>query len=158
MRKYHFQLIAILCLNFTLQAQNASNFNVERFEQALNNEMALQFSWMTNDTTLKFATRAKSQEEAGFPECYGTKKGGMVNTGNNEEDEAKLLVHHYKVYLEHVLYLDELSLKHCRFTEFCATATKENGIVRYGIVVDNNFKREDLIDEPRSTAHQNTIH
>jgi hypothetical protein len=153
MRKINLQLIMILCLKLTAQAQHTTDFDVDRFEKALNKEMKIQFPWMAADTTLKFATRATSQEEAGYPECYGTKKGGMVNTINNEEDEAKLLVNHYKCYLDQVLHFNDQVLKRCRFTEFCASATKENGMVRYGIVVDNNFKREDLTGERAIHSH-----
>jgi hypothetical protein len=143
----------ILSLKLTAQARHTADFDVDRFEKALNKEMKIQFPWMTADTTLKFATRATSREEAGFPECYGTKKGGMVNTMNNEEDEAKLLVNHYKYHLDQVLHFNDQALKCCRFTEFCASATKENGMVWYGIVVDNNFKREDLTGERAINSH-----
>ncbi len=72
----------------------------------------------------------------------------MVNTTHNEEEEARMLVTNYKRFLFEVLHFDEAALKRCHFTEFCATATKSNGLVRYGFVVDNNFKREDLAIEP----------
>ena len=131
------------------QAQKANNFNVEKFEKELIKEMSMQFSGMTLDTTLNFAARAKSQEEAGFPECYGTKKGGMVNTMNGEKEEAIRLVKEYKNYLKNTLSFDDAALKRCRFTEFCATATKENGMVRYGLLIDNNITRESMIQESK---------
>ena len=147
MKTQVFILIVLLGAQSYVFAQEPNNFNVERFEQALNAEMTKQFPWMIPDTTLAFATRAMSQEEAGYPECYATKKGGMVNTTENEEEEAKILVMNYKRYLFEVLHFDEAALKRCHFTEFCATATKSSGLVRYGIVVDNNFRREELVIE-----------
>jgi hypothetical protein len=128
-------------------AQKANPFNVEKFEKALIQQMEITFPGMTLDTTLRFVTRARSQEEAGAPECYGTKKGGMVNTKISEEEEAKRLVSEYKTYLKSNLCFDDEALKRCRFTEFCATATEQyGGLVRYGIVIDNNITRESLIN------------
>ena len=127
-------------------AQKTNPFNGEKFEKALIEQMEITFPGMTLDTTLRFATRATSQAEAGYPECYGTKKGGMVNTKISEEEEAKRLVSEYKTYLKSKLYFDDEALKRCRFTEFCATATEQyGGLVRYGIVIDNNISRESLI-------------
>ena len=109
--------------------------------------MEITFPSMQLDTTLRFATRATSQAEAGSPICYGTKSGGMVNTANDETDEAVRLVAAYKKHLEEVLHFDMAALKRCRFTEFCATATAQyGGLVRYGIVIDNNITRESLIN------------
>lgn len=144
-------LILSMALYVGLQApifaQKANPFNVEKFENALIQQMEITFPGMTLDTTLRFATRARSQEEAGAPECYGTKKGGMVNTKISEEEEAKRLVSEYKTYLKSNLYFDDEALKRCRFTEFCATATEQyGGLVRYGIVIDNNITRESLIN------------
>lgn len=148
MKTHFFILIVLLGTQSFALAQEPYYFKVERFEQALNVEMKEQFPWMSPDTTLAFATRAMSQEEAGYPECYATKKGGMVNTSRNEEEEARMLVTNYKRFLFEVLHFDEADLKRCHFTEFCATATKSNGLVRYGIVVDNNFKRETICSNP----------
>ena len=133
-------------------AQKANNFSVEKFEKELIKEMSVQFPGMTLDTTLNFAARATSQAEAGYPECYGTKKGGMVNTANEEKEEAVKLVSSYKSYLKNTLYFDEAAIKRCRFTEFCATATKQNGMVRYGLVIDNNITRESIISESKEIA------
>jgi hypothetical protein len=128
-------------------AQKANQFNVEKFEKALIEQMEVTFPGLTLDTTLNFASRATSQAEAGYPECYGTKSGGMVNTANEEIEEAKRLVSAYKKHLEEVLYFDKAALKRCRFTEFCATASEQyGGLVRYGIVIDNNITRESLIN------------
>lgn len=131
------------------QAQKANNFDVAKFEKELIKEMSVQFPDMTLDTTLNFAARATNQAEAGYPECYGTKKGGMVNTANEEKEEAVKLVSAYKSYLKNTLYFDEAAIKRCRFTEFCATATKQNGMVRYGIVIDNNITRESMVAESK---------
>ena len=131
------------------QAQKANNFDVAKFEKELIKEMSVQFPGMTLDTTLNFAARATSQAEAGYPECYGTKKGGMVNTANEEKEEAVKLVSAYKSYLKNTLYFDEAAIKRCRFTEFCATATKQNGMVRYGLVIDNNITRESIVAESK---------
>jgi hypothetical protein len=137
-----FLILAVILVSVTgLKAQKANNFKVEKFESLLISEMYKQFPGMKLDTTLNFATRATSQAEAGYPDCYGTKKGGMVNTANEEKVEAEKLVTAYKEYLKKVLYMDDAALKKCEFTEFCATATKENGMVRYGIIIDNNFSR-----------------
>lgn len=134
-------------LHAPIFAQKANPFNVEKFEKALIEQMEITFPGMTLDTTLRFATRATSQAEAGYPECYGTKKGGMVNTKISEEEEAKRLVFEYKTYLKSKLYFDDEALKRCRFTEFCATATAQyGGLVRYGIVIDNNITRESIIN------------
>ena len=137
-------IVGVVNQNF---AQETQKFNVEKFEKALISQMEITFPDMTLDTTLRFATSAISQAEAGFPECYGTKKGGMVNTESDETEEAIRLVFAYKKYIEDVLYFDEKALKRCRFTEFCATATAQyGGLVRYGIVIDNNINLESLID------------
>jgi arginine deiminase len=139
MKKLFLTLTVILTSTIGAKAQNANNFKVEKFEKLLIKEMYQQFPGMTLDTTLNFAARATSQAEAGYPDCYGTKKGGMVNTANEEKAEAVKLVAAYKEYLKNVLYFDDAALIRCNFTEFCATATKENGMVRYGLIVDNNF-------------------
>jgi hypothetical protein len=135
-----------------VQAQKANNFNVDKFEKELIKEMSVQFPGMTLDTTLNFAARATSQAGAGYPECYGTKKGGMVNTANEEKEEAVKLISSYKSYLKNTLYFDEAAIKRCRFTEFCATATKQNGMVRYGLIIDNNITRESIISESKEIA------
>jgi hypothetical protein len=137
-------IVGVVNQNF---AQETQKFNVEKFEKALISQMEITFPGMTLDTTLRFATSAISQAEAGYPECYGTKKGGMVKTENDEIEEAIKLVIAYKKYIEEVLYFNEKALKRCRFTEFCATATAQyGGLVRYGIVIDNNINLESLID------------
>ena len=84
-------------------AQKANNFSVEKFEKELIKEMSVQFSGMTLDTTLNFVARAKSQEEANFHESYAAGKGGMVNTANEEKEEAVRLVTEYKRYLKYKL-------------------------------------------------------
>ena len=128
-------------------AQKANPFNVEKFEKALIEQMEITFPEMTLDTTLRFVTRARSAEEARFHESHASGKGGMVNTNNDETEEAVRLVLAYKKHLEEVLHFDKAALKRCRFTEFCATATEQyGGLVRYGILIDNNITRESLIN------------
>ena len=141
--------VLIFSIIIGAQAQKANNFDVDKFEKELIKEMSLQFPGMTLDTTLNFAARATSQAEAGYPECYGTKKGGMVNTANEEKEEAVKLVSAYKLYLKNTLYFNEAAIKRCRFTEFCATATKQNGMVRYGLIIDNNITRESMVAESK---------
>lgn len=153
--KNTFLAICVILASITgAKAQKANNFSVEKFEKFLIDEMKEQFPGMTLDTTLNFAARAKSQAEAGYPDCYGTKKGGMVNTANEEKSEAEKLVADYKEYLKKTLYFDEETLKKCNFTEFCATATKENGMVRYGLIVDNNYSKKSLLGESKKIEEQ----
>jgi hypothetical protein len=99
--KKPFLSIAIFIGVFTPTfAQKTNQFNVEKFEKALIKQMEVKFPFLTLDTTLTFVTRATSQEEAGYPNCYGTKRGGMVNTSNDEIAEAVKLVAAYKKYIE----------------------------------------------------------
>ena len=128
-------------------AQETKKFNVEKFEKALIHQMEVTFPGLTLDTSLNFVTRATSAKEARFHESHASGKGGMVNTANDETEEAIRLVVAYKKYIEDVLYFDEKALKRCRFTEFCATGTEQyGGLVRYGIVIDNNITRDSLIN------------
>ena len=145
-----FLTFGIIILSITgLQAQKANNFDVAKFEKELIKEMSVQFPGMTLDTTLNFVARATSPEEARFHESYAAGRGGMVNTSNEEKDEAVRLVTAYKSYLKNTLSFDESALKRCRFTEFCAAATKQNGMVRYGLLIDNNITRESLISQSK---------
>lgn len=147
MKKLFLTLQLFIGISSITIAQRENNFDVSKFEKALIHQMEITFPSMQLDTTLRFATRATSQEEAGAPECYGTKSGGMVNTANDETAEAVKLVAAYKKHIEDVLHFDNQSLKRCRFTEFCATATAQyGGLVRYGLVIDNNITRESLIN------------
>ena len=147
MKRLFFTLQLFIGIGSISIAQSENNFDVSKFEKALIHQMEITFPGMKSDTTLRFATRATSQAEAGSPICYGTKSGGMVNTANDETAEAVKLVAAYKKHIEDVLHFDDQSLKRCRFTEFCATATAQyGGLVRYGIVIDNNITRESLIN------------
>lgn len=144
-------LVSVFISTSSLLAQKAKTFDVKKFENELIYQMEITFPNLSLDTTLNFVTRATSQEEAKFHESHANKKGGMVNTNNDEIEEAILLVKGYKKHLEENLHFDEKALIRCRFTEFCATATEQyGGLVRYGIVIDNNITRESLytpIDE-----------
>jgi hypothetical protein len=145
MKRLFLCLTMLIGSNSNTHAKPVNDFDVDKFEKALILQMEITFPFLKLDTTLNFATRATSQAEAGYPECYATKKGGMVNTANDEIEEAKKLVSDYKNHIESVLHFDDQSLKKCNFTEFSATATAQyGGLVRYGIVIDNNFSRASL--------------
>jgi hypothetical protein len=146
MKKMFLTIILLAGVNSTSFTQKTKSFDVGEFENELIQQMKIAFPGMTLDTTLRFATEATSQKEAGYPECYATKKGGMVNTSKKEIDEAIRIVNEYKKHIEETLYFDDQSLKRCHFTEFCASATLQyGGLVRYGIVIDNNITRESII-------------
>lgn len=122
-------------------------FDYELFQKELTEQMKEQFSWMSEDTTINFAARARSQEEAGYPICYGSKKGGMVNLKENEKDQAKRLVSEYKQYLLNSPYFGETTIKKY-YVEFSAVATiQPDGLIRYGFVIDNNITREGIVEE-----------
>lgn len=124
----------------------SEEFNVDLFQQHLTQEMYLAFPWMAEDTSNNFAARARSQQEAGFPMCYHSKKGGMVNVKNDEFLEAKRIVQDYKKYLYESPYFGEKMIKKY-FVDFSAVATKQyGGLVRYGILVDNNITYESMMD------------
>jgi hypothetical protein len=101
--------------------------------------MESQFPGLSFDSTLYFATKAINQIEAGNPTCYGTKKGGMVNTAETEMEQAQLIVSEYKNYLQHTLHLNSSAISRCHFTEYCSSVISENGLVRYGLIIDNNI-------------------
>lgn len=123
----------------------SEEFNVDLFQKHLTQEMYLAFPWMAEDTSINFAARARSQQEAGFPMCYHSKKGGMVNVKNDEFLEAKRIVQDYKKYLYESPYFGEKMIKKY-FVDFSAVATKQyGGLVRYGLLVDNNITYESLM-------------
>ena len=122
------------------------SFNQALFESALIAEMEQEFPLLKMDTSLLFVVRATSQKDAGYPECYVMKKGGMVNLQEDELLQAKRLVREYRKHLTEDLNFDPASLIRCNFTEYCVTTVLQyGGLIRYGIVIDNNFKREDLL-------------
>jgi hypothetical protein len=123
----------------------SKGFDVQLFQKHLTQEMATAFPWMIEDTTNNYAARARSQEEAGFPMCYHSKKGGMVNTNNDELLEAKRIVLDYKKYLYESRFFGEIALKKY-WKDFSAVATQQyGGLVRYGLLVDNNITMESII-------------
>lgn len=123
----------------------SEEFNLDLFQKHLTHEMSLAFPWMAEDTSNNFAARARSQQEAGFPMCYHSKKGGMVNVKNDELLEAKRIVQDYKKYLYESPYFGEKALKKY-FVDFSAVATKQyGGLVRYGLLVDNNITYESMM-------------
>jgi hypothetical protein len=42
-------------------------------------------------------------------------------------------------------HFTEADLVRCGFTEFAALATNVNGSIQYALVVDNNYKAEDIV-------------
>ncbi|MFM7681634.1 MAG: hypothetical protein ACKO7P_02700 [Bacteroidota bacterium] len=110
--------------NFNEEDQFVINkeFDVDLFQKHLTHEMSLVFPWMVEDTTNNFAARARSQQEAGFPICYGSKQGGMVDTKNDELAEAKRIVNKYKEYLFNSPYFGERTLKSL-YKDYSAVAT-----------------------------------
>jgi hypothetical protein len=123
----------------------SEEFDVNLFQKHLTLEMSLAFPWMVEDTTNNFAARATSQKEAGFPICYGSKQGGMVDTKNDELAEAKKIVNKYKEYLFNSPYFGEKALNSL-YKDYSAVATKQyGGLVRYGILVDNNITYESIM-------------
>jgi hypothetical protein len=122
------------------------SFNQALFESALISEMEQQFPMLKMDTSLLFVVRATSQKDAGYPECYVMKKGGMVNLEDDELLQANRIVREYKRHITEDLNFDVASLIRCNFTDYCVTTVLQyGGLMRYGIVIDNNFKREDLL-------------
>ena len=152
--------VATILFNTTLNAQDSQfknfdetdhfefkdEFDVNLFQNHLTKEMSRAFSWMVEDTANNFAARAISQTEAGFPICYGSKQGGMVDTKNDELLEAKKIVENYQRYLFNSPYFGEKTLKKY-YKDFSAVATKQNGgLIRYGLIVDNNITRESILE------------
>lgn len=128
------------------ELRDLHTFNQALFESALITEMEQQFPMLKMDTSLLFVVRATSQKDAGYPECYVMKKGGMVNLEEDELLQAKRIVSAYKRHLTEDLNFDAASLIRCDFTDYCVTTVLQyGGLIRYGIVIDNNFKREDLL-------------
>jgi len=141
--KNKFLLIAaFIIMHMNSNAQSTQSFNTKLFEKLLRMEMEMQFPRLSFDSTLYFATKATNQTEAGNPACYGTKKGGMVNTAETEIEQAQSIVSAYKNYLQHSLHLDSSAISRCHFTEFCSSVVSENGLIRYGLIIDNNFHFE----------------
>jgi len=127
-----------------LEFNDVFDFNL--FQKHLTQEMSRAFPWMAEDTSNNFAARATSQTEAGSPICYGSKQGGMVDTKNDELVEAKNIVENYQQYLFNSPYFGEKTLKKY-YKDFSAVATKQyGGLVRYGLIVDNNITRESIME------------
>ncbi|MBM3452069.1 MAG: hypothetical protein FJX84_02875 [Bacteroidetes bacterium] len=151
---------ATILLNTTLHAQDSqlknikeesqfefsNEFDVNLFQKYLTQEMSIAFPWMVEDTSNNYAARATSQTEAGSPMCYGSKQGGMVDIKNDELLEAKRIVNKYQEYLYDSPYFGEKTLKKY-YKDFSAVATKQNGgLIRYGLLVDNNITRESIME------------
>ena len=127
-------------------ADPEKGFDIELFQRALFDEMYIQFTELDLDldTTLNYILRARSQESVGYPSAYAMKKGGNANISANEKEEAKRVVKAYKDRLAE-RHFTESDLARCGFNEFAALAIKVNGSVQYALVVDNNFKVEDVV-------------
>jgi hypothetical protein len=150
MKKLAIILISVIVtINNTISAQESpvndtlKGFDCELFQRALIDEMYIQFPMLSLDTSINYLLRIRSQKESNYSPIYALKRGGMARLGENEFSQAKRLVSAYKKNLAS-LGFDEKSLVRCNFTEFAALAIKENGLVRYELIVDNNFKYEDL--------------
>jgi hypothetical protein len=69
----------------------------------------------------------------------------MVDTKNDELAEAKKIVNKYQEYLFNSPYFGEKTLKNL-YKDYSAVATKQyGGLVRYGLIVDNNITRESIM-------------
>ncbi len=127
-------------------------FDINKFQEALTKEMYTQFYWMTEDTTLNAAARAKSQKDAGSPICYGSKYAGMVDQSADEVEEAKKAVQKYKEYLYNSPYFGEKGIKEY-YVEFAAQAIPwgyDGSLIRYGFIVDANV----LVGSAKSTSER----
>ena len=130
----------------TDQFEINSVFDFNLFQKHLTKEMSIAFPWMIEDTSNNYAARATSQTEAGFPMCYGSKQGGMVDTKNDELLEAKRIVNKYQEYLYSSPYFGEKTLKKY-YKDFSAVATVQyGGLIRYGLLVDNNITMESIME------------
>lgn len=150
MKKLAILLISSIVLhnNTSISQKTAVNdalkgFDCELFNRALIDEMQSQFPTMRLDTTINYLLRIRSQKESGHSPIYVMKNGGMARLDENEMIQAKRLVKEYKEKLSKMGF-DEKSIVNCHFTEFAALAIKNNGMVQYGLIIDNNFKYEDL--------------
>jgi hypothetical protein len=150
MKKTALILVSIIFVKNSLTIAQVSpvndtlnGFDSRLFERALIDEMYAQFPKMSLDTTLNHLLRIRSQKESNYSPIYALKTGGMARLDENEIAQAKRLVSAYTKKLAS-LGFDEQSLIRCNFTEFAALAINENGLVRFGLIVDNNFKYEDL--------------
>ena len=144
-------LVLSLALGTLVNAQTKGvenpdkGFDFDLFQKTLIEEMGVQFDWMSEDTTINFAARARNQKEANYIPCFVTRKVGMVNTEENEIDQAKRLVLEYKQELLNDKYLGGEEALKKYYVEFAAVATKQyGGLIRYGMIVDNNFVRESV--------------
>jgi hypothetical protein len=153
MKKLVLVLSLVLGTSVNAQTKGVENpskgFDFDLFQKTLTEQMLIQFPGMVEDTTNNFAARATSQEEAGYPICYGSKRGGMVNLKENEIDQAKRLVSEYKQYLFDSPYFGETTIKKY-YVDFSAVATKQyGGLIRYGFIVDNNITYESIMGESK---------
>ena len=122
-------------------------FDFDLFQKTLIEEMGIQFEWMKEDTTISEVASSRNSKESNYHPCHVTKKGGMVDLEENEIDQAKRLVSEYKEYLYNSPYFGGEKALRKYYSDFSAIATEQlGGLIRYGIVVDNNISRESLTE------------
>jgi hypothetical protein len=158
-------LVLALALGTTINAQKtgfedfsesdgfdiSKGFDVQLFQKYLTQEMYIAFPWMIEDTTNNYAAKAINQKEAGSPMCYATKGSGMVNHENDELEEAKRVVKNYQNYIYTNPYAGGEKTIRKYYVDFSAVATKQyGGVIRYGIILDNNITEESLTNSGRS--------
>jgi hypothetical protein len=144
-------LVLALAFGTSINAQTkglenpSKGFDFDLFQKTLTQEMKSQFDWMMEDTTINYVAKSITSEEARYHPSNATKKAGMVNLSENEIDQAKRLVLEYKKELFESRFFGEKSLKKY-YVEFSAVATKQRGgLIRYGMVIDNNITREEIL-------------
>jgi hypothetical protein len=144
-------LVLALALGTSINAQTKGiqdpnkGFDFDLFQKTLTEQMKIQFDWMSEDTTINFVASSTTSEEAKYHPSNVTKKAGMVNLKENEIDQAKRLVSEYKDELFKSRFFGEKALKKY-YAEFSAVATKQRGgLIRYGMVIDNNITREEIL-------------
>ena len=152
-------------------ADTAKGFDVNVFQKALVDEMYIQFSGLSLDTTLDYVLKAENvyeknsdgtykltedrkpivlkeaQEVAGNPSCFTSRDKGNVNILSSEKEEAKRIVAQYKNKLKEKRNIDvtQDGLSKLGYVEFDALAINKNGTILYALVIDRNFDRNSVI-------------
>ena len=89
------------------------------------------------------------------------KEGGMVNTGNDESEEAKRIVQKYVNYLENNLGFKMEEFEGSHFKHFSVSVISQyGGLVRYGVVIDSRFNPQTLSfgdEDPQETIDISNI-
>ena len=152
-------------------ADTAKGFDVNVFQKALVDEMYIQFSGLSLDTTLDYVLKAENvyeknsdgtykltedrkpivlkeaQEVAGNPSCFTSRDKGNVNILSSEKEEAKRIVAQYKNKLKEKRNIDvtQDGLSKLGYVEFDALVINKNGTILYALVIDRNFDRNSVI-------------